>query len=102
MIYLAPTGIFSFATDATIPTRAILNLLVYQLVPELCIDFYCTFLEINNGLRTLHESYWKADTGADQSSKFWSFRLGDLFRATMMKFWFTITLTFFTLAICLK
>ena len=75
---------------------------MYQLVPELFIDFYCTFMEINNGLRTLHESYWKADTGTDKTSKFWSYRTGDLFKATVMTFLFTINVTCFTLAICLK
>lgn len=57
MIYLAPTGLFSFSTTTVISSKTILTLVMYQLVPELFIDFYVTFMENFGGLRVLHETY---------------------------------------------
>ena len=102
MLILSPTGAFSFASDADISTSSIIKLCAYQLVPELFIDFYCTFMEINNGIRALHESYWKADTGSEKDSKFWVKRRGDLIRATIMKMCATVAIIAFTLAVSLK
>ena len=57
ILYLAPTGAFSFTTSETIETAAVVKLLMYQLVPELFLDFYVTFIEVQGGLLTLYELY---------------------------------------------
>ncbi|GMI41373.1 hypothetical protein TeGR_g7725 [Tetraparma gracilis] len=102
MIHLAPTGVFSFATTAEISTNTIIKLCAFQIVPELFLDFYVTFMEIYGGLKDLHVSYWKSDTGADKDSKHWVNRLGDLPKATLCKMAQTWAMTAFVVATCLK
>ncbi|GMI38531.1 hypothetical protein TeGR_g7734 [Tetraparma gracilis] len=102
MIHLAPTGVFSFATTAEISTNTIIKLCAFQIVPELFLDFYVTFMEIYGGLKDLHVGYWKMGTGAEENSKHWVKRLGDLPKATLCKVVHTWTFTAFVLATCLK
>ncbi|GMH51668.1 hypothetical protein TrRE_jg2334 [Triparma retinervis] len=102
LIYLAPTGKFAFATTTEISTAAVLKLCAYQIVPELFLDFYVTFMEIYGGLKEMHISYWKASTGADMESKFWALRRGDLFKANLFKAFSTWFVVSFVLCLCLK
>ncbi|GMI40343.1 hypothetical protein TeGR_g13331 [Tetraparma gracilis] len=102
MIHLAPTGAFSFATTAEISTNTIIKLCAFQIVPELFLDFYVTFMEIYGGLKDLHVSYWKIDAGGDKDSKHWVLRVGDLPKATLVKVAMTWTLTAFVAATCVK
>ncbi|GMI38235.1 hypothetical protein TeGR_g3856 [Tetraparma gracilis] len=102
MIHLAPTGVFSFATTAEISTNTIIKLCAFQIVPELFLDFYVTFMEIYGGLKDLHVSYWKVGTGAEKDSKHWVKRLGDLPRATLVKVAQTWCITAFVIVTCLK
>ncbi|GMI20818.1 hypothetical protein TeGR_g5474 [Tetraparma gracilis] len=102
MIHLAPTGVFSFASTAEISTATIVKLCAFQIVPELFLDFYVTFMEIYGGLKDLHVSYWKVDTGADKYSKHWVKRLGDLPKATVLKVIMTWAMTAFVLMTCVK
>ena len=69
MIHLAPIGIFSFATTAAISTATIVKLCVFQIVPELFMDFYGTFMDIYLGLKKMHVSYWKTDMGVDKGGE---------------------------------
>ena len=39
--------------------EAIMEILAYELVPGLFVDFYCTLLEIKGGLMPQHGDYWK-------------------------------------------
>jgi hypothetical protein len=102
MIYLAPTGLFSFSTETLIPTKTILTLVAYQLVPELFIDFYVTGMECFSGLRALHETYWKLETGAIKDSNILAWRIGDLPKATFMKFCGVVSVTTFVLSCSIK
>ena len=102
MIHLAPTGAFSFATTAEISTSTIIKLCAFQIVPELFLDFYVTFMEIYGGLKELHASYWNVSTGADEQNKAWVLRLGDLPRATLIKVMMSWTFTAFVAVTCLK
>ena len=102
MIHLAPTGVFSFATTAEISSSTIIKLCAFQIVPELFLDFYVTFMEIYGGLKDLHVSYWKIDAGGDKDSKHWVLRVGDLPKATQVKVAMTWAVTAFVLATCVK
>ncbi|GMI27496.1 hypothetical protein TeGR_g2532 [Tetraparma gracilis] len=102
MIHLAPTGAFSFATTAEISTNTIIKLCAFQIVPELFLDFYVTFMEIYGGLKDLHVSYWTMDAGAEKDSKHWVSRLGDLPKATVAKVVDTWACTAFVISVCLK
>ncbi|GMI24978.1 hypothetical protein TeGR_g5966 [Tetraparma gracilis] len=102
MIHLAPIGVFNFATTAEISSSTIIRLCAFQIVPELFIDFYVTFMEIYCGLKDLHVSYWKMGTGADENSKHWVMRVGDLAKATVCKGVTTWMFTAFVLATCVN
>ena len=102
ILYLAPTGAFSFATSEAIETAAVMKLLMYQLVPELFLDFYVTFIEVQGGLLTLHELYWDPRTGGDPNSKYRANRWGDLFKSLSVKLAITIVLTCFVLMATIK
>ena len=39
-------------------TEVLMRILMFQLGPELVVDFYCTLLEIKGGLMAQHEDYW--------------------------------------------
>ena len=97
ILYLAPTGAFSFATSEKIETAAVVKLLMYQLVPELFLDFYVTFIEVQGGLLTLHVLYWDPRAGGDPNSKYRANRMGDLFKALSTKLAMTIAITAFVL-----
>ena len=71
---------------------------MYQLVPELFLDFYVTFIEVQAGLLTLHELYWDPSAGGDPNSKYRANRMGDLFKSLSMKPAVTVSLTGFVLA----
>jgi hypothetical protein len=45
LIYLAPTGLFSFASDSAVDAATVVKLCLLQIVPEVFLDFYCTFME---------------------------------------------------------
>ncbi|GMI55131.1 hypothetical protein TeGR_g12545 [Tetraparma gracilis] len=102
MIHLAPTGVFTFATTAEISSSTVIKLCAFQIVPELFLDFFCTFMEVYGGLKDLHVSYWKVGTGANEDSKHWVKRLGDLSKATVCKAVQTWSLTAFVIAVCVK
>ena len=102
IIHLAPTGIFSFATTAEISNSTVIKLCLFQIVPELFLDFYVTFMEIYGGLKDLHVSYWKTDTGGSKDDKQLVNRLGDLPKATVIKMADTWALTAFVIAVCVK
>jgi len=98
ILYLAPTGAFNFATSDKIETAAVVKLLMYQLVPELFLDFYVKFIEVRGGLLTLHELYWDPSAGGDPNSKYMANQMGDLFKSLSIKLAATIGLTAFVLA----
>ncbi|GMI44430.1 hypothetical protein TrCOL_g2680 [Triparma columacea] len=102
IIHLAPTGIFSFATTAEISNSTVIKLCAFQIVPELFLDSYVTFMEIYGGLKDLHVSYWKTDTGGIKNSNHLVGRLGDLPKATVIKMADTWAFTAFVIAVCVK
>ncbi|GMI30351.1 hypothetical protein TeGR_g822 [Tetraparma gracilis] len=102
MIQLAPTGVFSFASETSVDSSTILTLMSYQLIPELFLDFFVTFTEVFGGLGKLHASYWSINTGSAPDSKYWAFRMGDLFKSVVGKVLFTWFLTAFVLLVVLR
>jgi hypothetical protein len=102
MIYLAPLRAFNFATTERIPTARIVTLCAYQIVPEIILDFFVLFVEINCGLGKLHGSYWEMRTGGEPSSRFAVNRMGDLPKSTVLKLVITPALMCFALLVVLK
>ena len=102
IVYLSPTGAFSFATTEVVETSVVVRLLMYQLVPELFMDLYVTFMEVQGGLRRLHELQWDLRAGGDENSKFWANRTGDLVKSVSTKVVVSVCVTGFVLAATLK
>ncbi|GMI58565.1 hypothetical protein TeGR_g11701 [Tetraparma gracilis] len=102
MVYLSPTGAFTFVSASSISSNTIIKLCVLQIIPELFLDFYVTFMEIFGGLKEMHVSYWNLSTGADESSKKWSDRIGDVPKATVFKIFITWAYTSLVIIVCLK
>jgi hypothetical protein len=100
LVHLAPTGAFNFATTAAVDSNVVIKLCAFQIVPELFLDFYVTFMEIFGGLKHMHVSYWKLSTGSKKDSKKWGERRGDIIKSLVMKVCATWGFTAFVLAVC--
>lgn len=85
LIILAPYGVFSFASNKVVSQETVLVIMAYQIVPEIFLDLYVTFMECFCGLARLHESYWDTVTGGDAKSALKVERWGNLFKASIMK-----------------
>jgi hypothetical protein len=57
LVVLSPTGAFTFTQTAT-DQNQVLMVCLFQIVPEIVLDFYCTFIEVFCGLSELHAEYW--------------------------------------------
>ena len=79
LVWLVPTGAFEFSTEP-VGTDQVITITMFQIVPELFLDFFCTFVEVNGGLTKLHKSYWSTKTGAKQGSS-----IGDLTKSLTIK-----------------
>eukprot|EP00518_Triparma_eleuthera_P015580 CAMPEP_0197550780 /NCGR_PEP_ID=MMETSP1320-20131121/4258_1 /TAXON_ID=91990 /ORGANISM="Bolidomonas sp., Strain RCC2347" /LENGTH=268 /DNA_ID=CAMNT_0043111193 /DNA_START=916 /DNA_END=1719 /DNA_ORIENTATION=+ len=55
-----PDGPFVISGDnnSVHSPEVIIQIVSYQLIPEIFVDFYCTLLEIKGGLMSQHEHYW--------------------------------------------
>jgi hypothetical protein len=102
LIYLSPLKWFTFASKDRISDTLVIKLCSYQMLPELVLDFYCTFMEVYGGLKAMHLSYWRSKTGADEKSRHWIERVGDFPKVIFVKFWITASTTAFVLAVALK
>ena len=102
LIYLVPTGAFMFAVSDEIMPSTVLMLCAFQLVPELFLDFFCTFTECCCGLSTLHKNYWSFSSGARKQSKLWGERRSDVQKALTLKLSYCILITGIALAVCIK
>ena len=101
LVYLAPTGVFSFVASSNISSATVVTLCMFQIVPELFLDFYVTFMEIFGGLKAMHLTYWDMSAGADVNNKVWGFRIGDAVKSIWGKAFLTWAFTSFVLVCCL-
>ena len=93
LVQLGNFGVFSFASEAAISTSTVITLCMYQLVPEIFLDFYCTFMEVSNGASQFHREQWSWTEGADPKSSNFLMRRGTRVRACGLKMFSTIFLT---------
>ena len=73
---LGSFGVFSFASDAAISSSTIMTLCMYQLLPEIFLDTYCTYMEVSNGLSELHKQQWSWTYGSNPKSANFLMRTG--------------------------
>ncbi|GMH81155.1 hypothetical protein TrST_g11755 [Triparma strigata] len=92
LIMLAPLDSFDLATTTEISQRTVLIITAYQVVPELFLDFYVTFMETFCGLSKLHENYWDPKAGGDPRSSITVGRWGDLVKSLVLELVGTIVL----------
>ena len=63
LIYLVPTGSLQFSSEP-VSSEQVLTITLFQIVPEVFLDYYCTFTEVFGGLSNLHIGYWSLETGS--------------------------------------
>ena len=97
LIYLEPMGAFSFATNDVVEPSAVVELVLYQLVPELFFDLYVTFMEIQGGLKKVHEVVWSLSARGDLGSKLRAFRVGHFVKVLVVKSISAVIVVFFVL-----
>ena len=103
MIYLQPTGTFDFASgDQTVDQSTVLILLMYQLIPELFLDFYVTVMEVKGGLLKVHQVAWSWTDGRKLGSKFFVDQFGNQVKAVLLKSFTSIVLIAFVLLTTVK
>jgi len=85
LVLLSDTGAFQLASDEAVSVSAVVGLCTYQLVPELFLDFYCTYMEVLNGLAGLHTQYWSWTHGAVKNARHSALRLGERQKAVLVK-----------------
>ena len=102
LLELEPTGMFKFTSNGNISSSVIFSLVAYQLLPEIFLDIYVTFMEIFGGLSALHNTYWSFKSGSKPSSHhFWD-RQGDLLKAVILKLCTTICIVCVVLIVVMK
>ena len=62
LVFLVPTGAFQFSLEV-VDSSQILTITLFQIVPEIFLDYYCTFTEVFGGLANLHVAYWSLRSG---------------------------------------
>jgi hypothetical protein len=70
LFYVPKTGLFQLAQDVdgvAIEGRVIVELLLYQIVPEFFCDVFCTLIEIIGGLREFHLAFWGWNITAERN-----------------------------------
>ena len=102
IIFLSDTGAFQLASDEVVSVSAVVGLCMYQLVPEVFLDFYCTYMEVLNGLAGLHQQYWSWTHGAVKNGRHGASRLGERQKAVMVKLLATIFITGMILSVVVK
>ena len=80
-----------------LPPSAVVELVLYQLVPELFLDLYVTFMEIQGGLKKVHEVVWSWSAGGDPGSKLRALRMGHFVKALVLKSVFAVAIVCFVL-----
>ena len=83
-------------------TKQVLVIVAFQLVPELFLDFYCTFMEIYGGLRVVHEALWSKNAGRKKNHKYFYFRHGDMPKWLYTKFFVTVLFLCNSIIVCIK
>ena len=79
------TGAFAFASSVVVTPATIYLLVAIQLIPELFIDYFATFLEVYGGLAVVHGAHWKSSTGAYENHPNFFARRGDMQKSTVLK-----------------
>ena len=102
LLYLSPTDAFTFASSDEVDRESVLFLCGIQIIPEIFLDLFCTFIEIFGGLSKIHKNYWTFGAGGDPNNKHLSNRIGDMPKALAMKISTTTFLSAFVLTLCLK
>ncbi|GMH62257.1 hypothetical protein TrRE_jg2867, partial [Triparma retinervis] len=102
LYYLGPTGAFSFAADESVSTGTIITIVGFQLIPELFLDFYCTFIEVFGGLSKIHIAQWSFRAGKRINHQNRFYRWGDFPKWFILKLVCSVLFLTLPLLTCLK
>ena len=89
MLTLPKTGAFVFPSS-NVSDEQILSVTQHQLVLEIAVDFFCSFIENYGGLSKLHRECWSFQTGRLPGSPFYK---SNLVRGLVLKCTFVVLLT---------
>ena len=102
LVDLQGTGAFSFASDAEVSPELVWGLVFIQLLPELPIDFFLTFIEYLGGLSRVHDANWNLRTGVRKDESRVCMALGDLVKGVTVKIVMAPMVCCFVLMFCTK
>ncbi|GMI44345.1 hypothetical protein TrCOL_g422 [Triparma columacea] len=102
LYYFGPTGAFLFAADESVSTNTIVTIVGFQLIPELVLDFYCTFIEVFGGLSKIHIAQWSFRAGKRINHRNRFYRWGDFPKWFVLKLFNAVLFLALCVVVCLK
>ena len=91
LIFGVPTGAFNLEAGKAVDREQVFSIVLFQLCPEIVVDFYCVFMEIYGGLGVFHSKYWSLTTGARTRNGRRRF-FGNLIKSFILKAFTTLVL----------
>ncbi|GMI45157.1 hypothetical protein TrCOL_g10621 [Triparma columacea] len=92
LIFAVPTGALNLKAGQTVDRSQIFSVVLFQVGPEVILDFYCVFMEVFGGLGVFHSKYWSLSTGARTTEGRWSY-FGNLLKSFVTKIFQTLLLS---------
>ncbi|GMI25187.1 hypothetical protein TrCOL_g4946 [Triparma columacea] len=92
LIFAVPTGALSLEASKAVDRSQIYSIVLFQVGPEVILDFYCVFMEVFGGLGVFHSKYWSLHTGAKTTEGRWKV-FGNLLKSLGAKIFTTLTMT---------
>ena len=102
LVDLQGTGAFTFASDGEVSPELVWSLVFIQLVPELPIDFFLTFIEYLGGLASVHDANWSIHSGVRENDPRVFIAFGDVVKAIPLKLVIAPMVCSFVLMFCTK
>ncbi|GMI39975.1 hypothetical protein TrCOL_g4895 [Triparma columacea] len=92
LIFAVPTGALELEASQAVDRSQIFSVVLFQVGPEVILDFYCVFMEVFGGLGVFHSKYWNLHTGAKTTKGRWSY-FGNLLKSLVAKIFATLMLS---------
>ena len=84
LVFAVPTGAFDLEASQAVDRKQVVAIVLFQIGPEVVLDFFCVFMEIYGGLGVFHSKYWSLRTGARTKKGRWKF-FGNLVKSAGCK-----------------
>ena len=91
LIFAVPTGALTLDAGQAVDPTQIMSIVLFQVGPEIILDFYCVFMEIYGGLGVFHSKYWSFSAGSKTTNGRWKF-FGNLAKGFVVKLFTMVAL----------